>query len=133
MQAGVEHWLAKILRRHMRLGGKTCWQSMLVGGDSHRLRLDILLCLLSNFDLASSLVVVPASAIHPAVPPVLHRVVASAAQSPRDFRPPLAHLGNHLLDCQTLLGCDWIMVQVWFEVLVEALPTLLGRAGLDCL
>lgn len=130
----MKHGLSKILRWHMRLWREAGRQSvLLVGGDSHRLCLDVLLRGLSDFDLATSVGVVAPSAVHAAVPPVLDGIVAAATQSSRDLRPSLAHFSDHLFDEHSFLGSDRVMVQVWFEILMEALAALLGRTGLDSL
>ena len=70
------------------------------------------------------------SSVHAAIPPVLDGVVASAMQSASNLGPPLAHLGDHPLNQDTLLGRDGIQVQRRLEILVEPLTALLGRPGL---
>ena len=66
-------------------------------------------------------------AVHATIPPVLHGVVAAVAQSSCDLGPSLSHLVDHALDHQPLLGGDGFTVQRRLQILVEALPTLLGR------
>ena len=74
---------------------------------------------------------VASSAVLATVPPVLDGVVAATVESAGDLSPALAHLGDHLFDESTLLRSDWVVVEVWLEVLVVALTTLLWRASLD--
>jgi hypothetical protein len=66
------------------------------------------------------------SAILSPVPPVLNGVVAAAFESPSDFGPPLAHLGDQLLNQFAFLRRDGLMIQGGFEVLVIPLTALLG-------
>jgi hypothetical protein len=66
-------------------------------------------------------------AVHAAVPPVLDCIVAAVAESSGDLRPSLAHLIDHALDHQALLGGDGIPIQRGLQVLMESLPALLGR------
>lgn len=52
-----------------------------------------------------------ALAVHAAVPPVLHGVVAAVPKSPRNLRPALAHLANHAFNHQALFRRDRLAVQ----------------------
>lgn len=52
-----------------------------------------------------------ALAVHAAVPPVLHSVVAAVPKSPRNLRPALAHLANHAFNHQALFRGDGLAVQ----------------------
>ena len=72
-----------------------------------------------------------AATVHSTIPPVLDGIVAATTQTTGDLGPTLAHLGDHLLDENALLGSDGIMVKVGLEVLVESLTALLGRASAD--
>jgi hypothetical protein len=65
-------------------------------------------------------------AILAAVPPVLDCVVAATFESPCDFSPPLAHLGDQLLDHFALFWRNGLVIQRRLEVLVKSLPALLG-------
>lgn len=69
----------------------------------------------------------PPLAVHAAIPPVLDGIVTAVAQSAGNLSPPLAHVVHHAFDQQALFSGDRLAVQGRFEVLVEALPTLLGR------
>ena len=73
----------------------------------------------------------PAAAVHPAVPPVLDRIVAAAVEPACNLGPALAHLGHQTLDQGALFGRDGVVVERGLEVLMEPLPTLFGRAGAD--
>lgn len=74
-----------------------------------------------------------AFAVHAAVPPVLDGIVAAVAQAAGDLGPTLAHFIHHAFDQETLVGGDGLPVQSGLEVLVEAFPTLLGRAEVHML
>lgn len=67
-------------------------------------------------------------AVHAAVPPVLNCIVAAVSKASCNLGPALAHFVDHPLDHQALLSRDGLTVQRGLEVLVEALPALLGRA-----
>lgn len=71
----------------------------------------------------------PPSAVLPAVPPVLDGVVGAAVEVPRDLSPALAHVQDELLNECAFVGCDWVVVEGGFEVLVVALAALFGCAG----
>lgn len=87
--------------------------------------------LLAHIQIRPSRVVAAPSSIHPTVPPVLHGIVTTTTQASRDLRPTLAHFADHLLDEQTLLWRDWVMVEVRLQVLVVTLAALFGRSSLD--
>lgn len=70
----------------------------------------------------------PPLAVHAAIPPVLDGVVTAVAQSAGNLGPTLAHVGHHAFDQQSLFSGNGLAVEGRFEVLVEALPTLLRRA-----
>lgn len=67
-------------------------------------------------------------AVHAAIPPVLDSIITAVAQSACNLCPTLAHLIHHVFNHQTLVSRNGLAVQRGFEVLVESLPTLLGRA-----
>ena len=71
--------------------------------------------------------------VHAAVPPVLDRIVAAVAQSPRDLGPSLANLVDQLFDHFPFLRGNRVMVQTGLEILVVALATLFRRAMLELL
>ena len=73
----------------------------------------------------------PPSPVHATIPPVLDGVVASSIQSSRNLGPSLAHLVHQSLDEDAFFWGDGVMAQGRFEVLVESLPTLLGRPRSD--
>lgn len=67
-----------------------------------------------------------------AIPPVLDGIVAAAVvQQPRDLGPFFADLVDQLLDHLALLLGDWALVETGLEVLVVALPALLGAAHFE--
>ena len=99
--------------------------------QSHWLRLNAFLRLLANFEFGAATMMTPSPSIHSTIPPVFNGIVASATQSSSDFGPSLAHLRNHLLNQKTFLGSDGIMIEIRLQVLVEALPTLFRRSGLN--
>lgn len=68
----------------------------------------------------------PSSSIHTTVPPVLDCIVTPAMESSGNFGPSLAHVSNEALDEFTFFGCNGLVVEGWFEVLVIPFPTLLG-------
>lgn len=84
-----------------------------------------------HLELGLALLLVASSSIHTAVPPVLHGIVATAMQSTSNLGPSLAHLSHHHLDSDTFFGRDGIVIQVWLQVLVISLATLLRRARLN--
>lgn len=86
---------------------------------------------MSNLELCLSLLLVASTAVHATIPPVLDGVVTSSSQAARDLCPTLAHLGHHLLDEDAFFRRDWVVVQIWLQVLVESLATLLWGACLD--
>ena len=96
----------------------------------HHLLLTAHLDSVAGLHLGAALLV-SSSAVLAAVPPVLDGIVAATSQTSGDLGPALAHLGNHLLNHGTLFRADWLMVEVWLEVLVIPLTALLGRASLD--
>lgn len=69
-----------------------------------------------------------ALAVHASIPPVLDSVVTAIAEATGNLSPTLAHLIHHPLDHETFLGRNGLTVERGFQVLVEALSTLLGRA-----
>ena len=103
------------------------WEAVSLG---HHLSRSTHLASLADSHVGAALLVA-ASAILTAVPPVLDGIVTSATQATSDLSPALAHLGDHLLDQSTLFGGNGLMVEVGLEVLVIPLTALLGRTGLD--
>lgn len=91
----------------------------------------VLLRMMTDVQLRSSLDVSSAASVHPPVPPILDGVVTSTTQASCNLRPALAHLRHHLLNQHTLFGRDGLVVEIGLEVLVEPLSALLGRASLD--
>lgn len=104
---------------------------MLMHWHGHAVHLGVILRVMTDFQLRSSLDVSSAASVHPPIPPVLDGVVTSTTQPSCNLRPALAHLRHHLLDQHTLFGRDGLVVEVGLEVLVEPLSALLGRASLD--
>jgi hypothetical protein len=68
---------------------------------------------------------VPLPSVLSAVPPILHGIVGATFEPPCDLSPPLAHLGDQLLDQLALFRSNGLVVQRRLEVLVKAFPTLL--------
>ena len=130
--AMMEKRLSEVLRSNL----KVCWKWLLMRGNlktTRHLR-GKSIALLTNLDFVPSLGGgASSSAVHTAVPPVFDGIVAPSTQAASDFSPSFAHLGDHLLDENALLWSDGFMVQVGLQVLMEPLPALLGRPGLDCL
>lgn len=102
------------------------WKGLLRDVLRHVLHLRVVLRWLSDFKLGTALLVVASSSVHASIPPVLYGVVASSSQSSRDLGPTLSHLGDHLLDHDTFLGGDGVVVEVRLQVLVVSLSALLG-------
>ena len=73
------------------------------------------------------------SAVLAAVPPVLDGVVAAALESACDLGPPLAHVGDQLLNQFALFLGDGVVVQRGLQVLVVSFAALLWRSGGDFL
>src|SRR3569833_238132 len=73
----------------------------------------------------------PLAPVQASVPPVLDRVVAPSAQVPRDLGQPPAQSLDQALDQQALVGRDGAVVESRCQVLVVALPALLGCPGSD--
>jgi hypothetical protein len=123
------HGLLEELLRHLLLHLRLLEASghLWVVEDRDSLLLDGL----ANGDLLAAVVVAAAATVHSTIPPVLDGIVAATTQTTGDLGPTLAHLGDHLLDENALLGSDGIMVEVGLEVLVESLTALLGRASAD--
>ena len=105
----VIDWLAKVIWSQLCGVGEARWESMLLGWDSQRWWLEVVMGRL-NLEVAASTVSSPSSPVHAAVPPVLDSVVASATESACDFGPTFAHLANHLLNHETFLWGNRIMV-----------------------
>ena len=83
--------------------------------------------LLADFKLSATRVVVASPTVHATIPPVLHCIVATPSEAPCNLGPPLAHLANHLLDNETFLWRDGLVVEIGLQVLVKALAALLWR------
>lgn len=90
-----------------------------------------LLWLRTGVEFDSALLVVAASPVHATIPPILDCVVAASSQTSGNLSPSLAHLGNHLLDHDTFLRSDGVMVEVGLEVLVISLSALLWGSSLN--
>lgn len=73
----------------------------------------------------------PPSSIHTTVPPIFDSIVTPASQSTSNLGPAFAHLGNQLLDQNSLFGCDGLVVKIGFQILVKAFTALLRRPSLD--
>lgn len=67
----------------------------------------------------------PLAAVHAAVPPILHLVVAATVELAGNVGPPLSHSCHHLLNHLALLLANGIMVEAGLEVLVISLTALL--------
>lgn len=101
------------------------WRQVL---DLVMMALDVVL---ANLELRATCLLVASASVHASIPPILHGIVAAAAEPASDLCPPLAHLGDHLLDHDAFLRSNGVMVEVGLEVLVEALSALFRRARLD--
>ena len=69
--------------------------------------------------------------IDPAVPPILHGVIATTGHPSSDLGPASTHIVHILLDPCTLFGRDGFMVEGRLQVLMIALSTLLRRTRAD--
>ena len=81
--------------------------------------------ILADFELGPTSVVVTSPAVHAAIPPILHCIVAASPEAPRNLSPPFAHLGDHLLNQKAFFGGDGIVDEIGLQILVETLPALL--------
>lgn len=123
--------LSEVLLWHHLVMLESRWKGLLRDVLRHVLHLRVLRSWLANFKLGTALLVVASSSVHASIPPVLYGVVASSSQSSRDLGPSLSHLGDHLLDHDTFLRGDRVMVEIRLQVLVVSLSALLGGPGLD--
>jgi len=128
----VVNWLPNVLRMYSTVLREIRRYSMMTRRRRQTRSAHLLLLLLpANLKLRTARVVAASSAIHAAIPPVLHCVVAASSESSRDFSPSFAHLSDHLLDQHSFLRSDRIVVEIGLQILVEALTALLRRPRLN--
>lgn len=119
-------WLAKILLWHAMMLCVPYGKVVMM-----RRRRWQALRLLTNLEFSTARIVASSSAVHAAIPPVLNCVIAAAAESASDLGPPLAHLADHLLDHDTFLGSNGLVIEIRLQILMVPLTALLRRACLD--
>ena len=71
------------------------------------------------------------AAVLAAIPPVLDSIVAAVVHHASDLRPLLSDLPDLILDELAFDVVDGVMVEVWLQILVPSLTTLLGGSGLQ--